>query len=114
MNNWTEFIKNNIINKEVRIKIATFTPVKSGSDVEKEINACLSNEQADDVITKIEDNHIVVQYTRYQQYQLTNNGYVPTGIFHSKDIYDVFHEQRLTTSDASILEKVIAPFVKHW
>ena len=93
INNWEEFAENNIIQKEVRVKIATFTPMKSSSEIEKEINACLENEQADEVVTRIEGGHIAVQYTRYQQYELTDKGYKSTGIFHNRDVYDAFRAQ---------------------
>lgn len=106
MNNWKEFAENNIIQKEVRVKIAAFTPMKSSSEIEKEINTCLANEQADEVVTRIEGDHIAVQYTRYQQYESTDNGYAPTGIFHTKDMYDAFRAQGLFAHTKDIYDAV--------
>ena len=101
ISNWKDFKKDNAILKETRVKIVSMNPRRGFKEVEREINNCLGTEQADDVVI-IKDPgdketwpHLIIKYTRYQQYTMNDDDdeYEPTGIFHTKDMYEAYRAQ---------------------
>lgn len=93
--NLKKFMEDNLIQKETRVKLVNLAIAKSFSEIEKEINDCLENEQADDVIIMKDASLLIIQYSRYQQYTLDGDGYIATGIFHTKDMYDAINAKGL-------------------
>ena len=88
-----EFLKNNIIQKETIARVFSFLSLGSTKDtihkdIEYQLNQIMKNEQAEDVDIQLCDKYICLKYTRYQQYEICDDGYKATGIFHSKEMYD--------------------------
>ena len=106
--NWKEFKKNNIIQKETRVKIISMHDAVL-NHIENEINNLLLSEQADEVVITKEPGsaeywpYIFIQYTRYQQYELTDDGYKATGIFHNKDMYEAYRVKDLLVTNMDVL-----------